>query len=182
VLALLRRALCSLVAAALVASAGATVGAGADSPFAWYLSRVKAKIAERWAGKALPGQQPVAVFEITREGQISRLAIEKSSGNTDYDQAALRAITEANPFPPLPAGLAATLPITLDFDFASFDRQRLEAEEEHRRKEKQAEQERNRLEQERLRQAEERRRREIAAKPWPDEIKQAALEKRSESV
>ena len=89
-------------------------------PFAWYLSRVQAKVTERWAGKALPGQQPVAVFEINRDGQVSRLAIERSSGNSYYDQAALRAITEANPFPPLPAEFPGqTLRVHLGFNFSA---------------------------------------------------------------
>lgn len=91
-----------------------------DFPFAWYLSRVQAKVTERWVGKALPGQQPVAVFDINREGQVSRLAIEKSSGNSYYDQAALRAITEANPFPPLPAEFPGqTLRVHLGFNFSA---------------------------------------------------------------
>ena len=47
-----------------------------------------------------------------------------------------------------------------------------ESARQQRRREEQAEQERRRLERERLRQAEERRQREIAANPWPDEIKQ----------
>jgi protein TonB len=105
---------------------GSPQGSGAmtlnvsDFPFAWYLSRVQAKVTERWAGKALPGQQPVAVFEISREGQVSRIAIEKSSGNTYYDQAALRAITEANPFPPLPAEFPGqTLRVHLGFNFSA---------------------------------------------------------------
>jgi TonB family protein len=105
---------------------GSPQGSGAmtlnvsDFPFAWYLSRVQAKVTERWAGKALPGQQPVAVFEIGREGQVSRIAIEKSSGNTYYDQAALRAITEANPFPPLPAEFSGqTLRVHLGFNFSA---------------------------------------------------------------
>jgi TonB family protein len=89
-----------------------------DFPFAWYLSRIQAKVTEKWAGKALPGQQPVAVFEISRDGQVSRLAIEKSSGNSYYDQAALRAISEANPFPPLPAEFpGTTLRVHLGFNF-----------------------------------------------------------------
>jgi colicin import membrane protein len=91
-----------------------------DFPFAWYLSRVQAKVTEKWLGKALPGQQPVAVFDISREGQVSRLAIEKSSGNSYYDQAALRAITEANPFPPLPAEFPGqTLRVHLGFNFTA---------------------------------------------------------------
>jgi TonB family protein len=103
---------------------GAVQGSGpmtlhaSDFPFAWYLSRVQAKVTERWTGKALPGQQPVAVFDISRDGQVSRLAIEKSSGNSYYDQAALRAITEANPFPPLPPEFPGqTLRVHLGFNF-----------------------------------------------------------------
>lgn len=105
---------------------GSAAGAGAvtlnvsDFPFAWYLSRVQAKITERWGGRALPGQQPVAVFDIARDGQMSGLTISKSSGNTYYDQAALRAITEANPFPPLPADFpGTTLRVHLGFTFAT---------------------------------------------------------------
>jgi len=105
---------------------GSPQGSGAmtlnvsDFPFAWYLSRVQAKVTERWAGKALPGQQPVAVFEISREGQVSKLAIEKTSGNSYYDQAALRAITEANPFPPLPPEFTGqTLRVHLGFNFSA---------------------------------------------------------------
>ena len=91
-----------------------------DFPFAWYLSRVQAKVTEKWVDKALPGQQPVAVFEISREGQVSRIAIEKSSGNSYYDQAAVRAITEANPFPPLPAEFPGqTLRVHLGFNFTA---------------------------------------------------------------
>ena len=91
-----------------------------DFPFAWYLSRVQAKVTEKWVGKALPGQQPVAVFEINREGQVSRIAIEKSSGNSYYDQAAVRAITEANPFPPLPAEFPGQmLRVHLGFNFTT---------------------------------------------------------------
>jgi hypothetical protein len=57
-------------------------------------------------------------------------------------------------------------------------RQQLAADEERRRQEEQAERERRRAEQERLRQAEERRGREIAAKPWPDDIKRAVIERK----
>jgi TonB family protein len=105
---------------------GAVTGTGAmtlnvtDFPFAWYLGRVQAKVTERWSGKALPGQQPVAVFDISRDGQVSRLSIEKSSGNSYYDQAALRAIAEANPFPPLPAEFKEpSLRVHLGFNFSA---------------------------------------------------------------
>jgi TonB family protein len=105
-------------------ASGSAQGAGAmtldvaDFPFAWYLAAVQRKITERWEGRALQGRQPVAVFEIARNGQVSKLAIEKSSGNPYYDQQALRAISEANPLPPLPAEFPEPmLRIHLGFNF-----------------------------------------------------------------
>ena len=89
-----------------------------DFPFAYYLAAVQRKITERWEGRAQPGRQPVAVFEIARNGQVSKLAIEKSSGNSYYDQQALRAITEASPLPPLPPEFSEpSLRIHLGFNF-----------------------------------------------------------------
>ena len=109
---------------ALGRPSGSAQGAGAmtldvtDFPFAYYLASVQRKINERWEERAQPGRQPVAVFEIGRNGQISKLAIEKSSGNPYYDQQALRAISEANPLPALPAEYPeAMLRIHLGFNF-----------------------------------------------------------------
>jgi len=91
-----------------------------DFQFAWYIRTVHAKITDKWAGRALPGQQPVAVFDINRDGRISGLAIKKSSGNSYYDQAALRAITEAAPFPPLPPEFSGpVLRVHLGFNFSA---------------------------------------------------------------
>ncbi len=90
-----------------------------DFPFAYYLRQVQSKITERWQGRALQGRQPVAVFEIGRDGQVGRLRIETSSGNSYYDQVALRAITEAAPFPPLPDEFPGqVLRVHLGFNFA----------------------------------------------------------------
>ena len=90
-----------------------------DFPFAWYLAAVQRKITERWDQWAQPGRQPVAVFSISRDGRVSNVAIEKTSGNSYYDQKALRAINEAVPFPPLPAEWPKPeLTIQLGFNFA----------------------------------------------------------------
>jgi TonB family protein len=90
-----------------------------DFPHAWYLRVIHQKISERWEGRARDGQQPVAVFEIRRDGQVIRLAIEKTSGNAVYDQAALRAIAEASPFPELPPDFKEPLlRVHLGFNFA----------------------------------------------------------------
>src|SRR5439155_917411 len=87
-----------------VAAVGTPQGAGAvtvttsDFAFAWYIGAVQRKINERWDMWAQPGRQPVAVFAIGRDGRITGLAIEKTSGNPYYDQKALRAINDAVPF------------------------------------------------------------------------------------
>src|SRR5262249_29641243 len=49
-----------------------------------------------------PSQRPRVLFEIQRDGSIRPPRIGQTSGNALYDQAALRAIVEASPFPPLP--------------------------------------------------------------------------------
>lgn len=105
--------------------AGSAQGSGAvtlnvtDFPYAWYMNAIVRKVTERWADRALSGRQPIALVEIGRNGQILRLAIEKTSGNPYYDQVALRAINEANPFPPLPEDYhEPVLRVHFGFNFA----------------------------------------------------------------
>jgi TonB family protein len=89
-----------------------------DFPYAWYIAAVHRKIKERWDGYALAGQQPAVIFEIGRDGGLKRAVVDKSSGNPYYDQAAVRAVTEANPFPPLPADFKKpTLTVGLQFAY-----------------------------------------------------------------
>jgi TonB family protein len=49
-----------------------------------------------------PDQKPHILVEIQRDGSIRMPEIQQTSGNTVYDQAALRAVFDASPFPPLP--------------------------------------------------------------------------------
>jgi protein TonB len=83
---------------------GAGANAGSDFPFAWYLQQVERKVFANWSQPAqgAEGQQVVIVFEIGRDGQVSRMRVEKSSGDARYDHAALRAVADANPLPHLP--------------------------------------------------------------------------------
>ena len=80
-----------------------------DFPFASYLSAVHAKISERLEPSAIPGKQPVVAFDIERDGRVTALSIEVSSGKRDYDAVVLRAITAAGPFAPLPVEFNAAL-------------------------------------------------------------------------
>jgi protein TonB len=99
-------------AAALGQSTGSVAGQGSmtldvtDFPHAWYLRQVVQKVEERWQTQNRPnepGQKPRIYVEIQRDGTIAAPRIEQSSGSSFYDRAALRAISEASPFPPLPA-------------------------------------------------------------------------------
>jgi protein TonB len=98
---------------------GAVSLSAGDFPFAWYLRQVQSKIGEKWDPQARDGGQPQVVFEIARDGKIRGLAVEKSSGNPLYDQAAMRAITDAAPFPPLPDDFKESmLRVHLGFNYA----------------------------------------------------------------
>lgn len=92
-----------------------------DFPFTWYLSLVQRKVTEKWvqpSRTAEPGLRVVVLFEIARDGQVMSSKVEKSSGNAWYDQSALRAVIEANPFPQLPEGFPGqSLRVHFGFDF-----------------------------------------------------------------
>jgi len=103
-------------AAGLPQGAGAVTLNVSDFPYAWYIQAIHRKIQEHWEGRAIDGRQPEIIFEIGSDGQLRRLEIGKSSGNPAYDQLAMRAVRDANPFPRLPAGFAKpTLTVGLQF-------------------------------------------------------------------
>ena len=48
--------------------------------------------------------EAIIAIRIKRDGEIVKVWTEKSSGNTYFDQSALRAIAKSNPLPPVPEG------------------------------------------------------------------------------
>lgn len=92
-----------------------------DFPFTYYLRQIQQKVSEKWVPpgrEAEPGNRVVVLFEIGRDGQVRVSKVERSSGNAIYDQSALRAITEASPFPPLPQEFPASfLRVHFGFEF-----------------------------------------------------------------
>jgi TonB family protein len=92
---------------------GASAG-GTDQPFpfAWYLTLVEGHISRNWnptqlgfAGQVERGC--VVHFVIQENGAIAEAVVEETSGVALYDREALRAVTVANPLPPLPRGFGA---------------------------------------------------------------------------
>jgi protein TonB len=112
--------------ASLGAPTGSVTGVGgltldvSDFPYAWYLRQVLQKVQAQWQRQNQPRepqQKPLVYVEIQRDGSIVPPAIQKSSGNSFYDQAALRAVLEASPFPPLPSDWAKpSLRVLFTFD------------------------------------------------------------------
>ena len=88
------------------------VGFGRGSPFGnrfgYYADLLRQKVAEKWrTGDVDPRIRtapPVIVtFNIRRDGSIYGTRVEQTSGNFALDLSAQRAISDAAPFPPLPA-------------------------------------------------------------------------------
>lgn len=79
---------------------------GGDFPYTVYIDRMKTLIGGRWfrpqAGAA------TVKFTIDRDGSIHDAVVETQSGNGTFDRAALRAVLESSPLPPLPFGYSGT--------------------------------------------------------------------------
>jgi TonB family protein len=90
---------------------GATgvTGLDADFPYTIYVERMKSLIGQRWLRPQVGnGTVTTVSFTIDRDGTIRDAKNEISSGNGTFDRAALRAVLEASPLPPLPFGYNGT--------------------------------------------------------------------------
>ena len=80
--------------------------AGLDNPdfkFGYYLDQLLSAIDAKWARPPLGDKVECTIgFRIQRDGSIAELTVARSSGYNSFDLAALRAVQNASPFPPLP--------------------------------------------------------------------------------
>lgn len=91
-----------------IGSAGVT-GIEGDFPYTIYIDRMKTLIGQRWLRpQAGTGITATVSFVIDRDGMILDAKNEIASGNGTFDRAALRAVLEASPLPPLPFGYNGT--------------------------------------------------------------------------
>jgi TonB family protein len=82
-------------------------GGLADFPYVWYLNTITDRVSSNWFSSLVdPGIsgsfQSVVYFRIDKNGQITDVRIEQSSGVTPLDLSAVRAVKTSAPFPPLP--------------------------------------------------------------------------------
>jgi protein TonB len=76
-----------------------------DFPFAYYIAAMKRKIAAYWRVPGASGTTSLycrVYFRVGKGGAIESPNVEESSGSFLFDQAALRAVVQASPLPPLP--------------------------------------------------------------------------------
>jgi len=104
-------------------SGGVNVGQG--SPFGnrygYYVVLLRDRVAQKWHAsdvdpriRTLP--PAVVTFTIRRDGSISSVRMAQTSGNFALDVSAQRAIQDAAPFPPLPAGYPGS-DVSIEFWF-----------------------------------------------------------------
>lgn len=91
------------------------VGVGPNSSFGnqfgAYADLVVQRVTDKWQTNGLAGLNlplVVVTFDIQRNGSIKNAQIVQRSGNSTLDFSALRAVTDAAPFPPLPSNYSGS--------------------------------------------------------------------------
>jgi TonB family protein len=95
-------------------SSGGGVGFGQGSPFGarfgWYSEALQRRLAQEWRkslgqSRGASSKPVVMSFSILSNGTIRDIRVGRTSGNRSLDTSAFRAVTNTNPFQPLPRGL-----------------------------------------------------------------------------
>jgi TonB family protein len=109
-------------------SSGVTVqgqgGADFATRYGWYIEAVKNRIYGNWqqwtidaAARASRTMHCAITFTINRDGTLKDARISESSGNTSYDNSALRAVLSSTPVTKLPSDYSGAFVVaTLDFN------------------------------------------------------------------
>jgi periplasmic protein TonB len=91
--------------------AGVGVNSAFGNQFGAYADLVVQRVTQKWDTAGLAGQHlPMAVitFDIMRDGSVRNPQIAQRSGNSTLDYSALRAVSDAGPFPPLPSNYSGS--------------------------------------------------------------------------
>jgi protein TonB len=93
--------------------------------FTYYLLLLRNRVAQNWAPPAglTSGGTPVRAivyFRVARDGSVSAIRLENSSGFEYFDQSAIRSIQLGDPMPPLPLGYGGgDLGVHFGFEFVA---------------------------------------------------------------
>ncbi|MBI5201356.1 MAG: TonB C-terminal domain-containing protein [Elusimicrobia bacterium] len=74
-------------------------------PYPWYITQVRSRLWANWSSNMPRSPGAVTVmFTILRDGSLTDIRVESSSGDAGYDYIALTAVQNSAPFGPLPSG------------------------------------------------------------------------------
>jgi protein TonB len=98
---------------------GQGTGVGGDA-YNFYLVLLDRSIKGAWKRPLYNGQDVLSAtvrMEISRSGRVLKLDLVTASGNDSLDKSVLKAVRDAEPFPPLPTTLSLdTLPVQIVFE------------------------------------------------------------------
>ena len=106
------------------ATAESLIGIRSDEQFdfPYYIRIMTGKISSNWLNPYQGQDEKVTAtvyFQVLRDGTITSSRVEKSSGISTFDRAALRAVVTSSPLPALPVEFAESkLTVHLDFEYA----------------------------------------------------------------
>jgi TonB family protein len=104
------------------AGAGGGGGEAADIDFGPYLAELQKRIKKNWhPPRGNESKRITAKFKIHLSGEITNIKLERSSGLSIADDAAVDAIEKSSPLPPLPKGADSDLVIKFTFDYNVFN-------------------------------------------------------------
>lgn len=88
------------------------------SRFGAYAALLMQRVASKWRTNGLEGRNPYAIVSVDlyRDGTVRNPKLVQTSGNYAIDNSALRAVTEAAPFPPLPPDYERNM-VNVEFRF-----------------------------------------------------------------
>lgn len=98
-------------------------GGDFGSRYSWYVEAVQRRVSGNWLIATVdPGVREAArvvvTFQISRDGGISNIRVQQSSGNVSVDDSARRAVLGSNPLQPLPNDYAgSSVNVEFWFDF-----------------------------------------------------------------
>jgi TonB family protein len=88
-----------------------------------YMNALQRRIKTHWfPPKQKESNHVVVIFKIHRDGSVEAFRIKQSSGNSEVDAAARKAVEDASPLDPLPPGKDDSVDIQYSFDYNVFKR------------------------------------------------------------
>ena len=96
-------------------------GQSTEVDFGSYLAEMQRRIKKAWYPPRGNESKRITVkFKLSRTGNVSAIRLEKSSGISIADDAAIAAVEQASPFPSLPPGSPEKVDIRFTFDYNIF--------------------------------------------------------------